>query len=191
MSMWASFLLATMGLIDCVLWFLSCRGNRGVYRKELPRVYELHDLIQNARPPDAYFRDFDRSLGEYPQKRKQFRDIQGDLQGLDPAAWAYLKSEAASLLAAKDARRGWQALFDILNQAKAYNYLQCLGCRNIAFIPMSRAKGQLTPDLKAELGSVKVLCEVKTTCRRWRRRAGKSAALGQAPIASRKVFSTS
>src|SRR6202051_759546 len=98
MSVWASFLLATMGLIDCVLWFLSCRGNRGVYRKELPRVYELHDLIQNPPPPDAYFRDFDRSLGEYPQKRKQFRDIESDLQGLDSAAWAYLKTEADSLL---------------------------------------------------------------------------------------------
>ena len=133
-----------------------------MYRKELPRVYELHDLIQNPRPPDAYFRDFDRSLGEYPQKRKQFRDIESDLQGLDSAAWAYLKTEAASLLVAKDAKRGWQMLFDILNQAKAYNYLKGLGCTNIAFIPVSRIKGQLTPDLKADLGFGKILCEVKT-----------------------------
>src|ERR1700692_87162 len=110
MSMWASLLLAAMGIVACALWFVSWRRNRGVYRKELPRVYELHDLIQNPRPPDAYFRDFDRSLGEYPQKRKQFRDIESDLQGLDSAAWAYLKTEAASLLVAKDAKRGWQML---------------------------------------------------------------------------------
>ncbi len=133
-----------------------------MYRSELSRVYELHDLIQNPRPPGAYFRDFDSSLAEYPQKRKQFGDIERDLQGLDSAAWAYLKAEAVSRLMARDVKRGWQALFDILNQAKAYNYLKGLGCTNIAFIPVSRAKGRQTPDLEAELNSVKVLCEVKT-----------------------------
>ena len=39
---------------------------------------------------------------------------------------------------------------------------RCLGCTNIRFIPVSRAKGQQTPDLGADLGSEKVLCEVKT-----------------------------
>jgi hypothetical protein len=29
--------------------------------------------------------------------------------------------------------RGWQPLFDKLNQAKAYNYLKQAGCTNIAF----------------------------------------------------------
>jgi hypothetical protein len=133
-----------------------------VYRKELPRVFELHDLIQNPRPPNAYFRDFEKSLAEVPQKLKQFRDIETELQGLDPAAWNDLKTEAADQLAARDAKRGWQGLFDILNHAKAYNYLRRIGCGNIGFIPRARAKGQKTPDLKAELGSVKVLCEVKT-----------------------------
>src|SRR5450759_245769 len=34
-------------------------GRMSVYRKELPRVYELRDLIQDPVSPDAYFRDFD------------------------------------------------------------------------------------------------------------------------------------
>ena len=93
-----------------------------MYRKELPRVFELHDLIQNPRPPDAYFRDFEKSLAEVPQKLKQFRDIETELQGLDPAAWNDLKAEAAEVLAVRDGKRGWQGLFDILNHAKAYNY---------------------------------------------------------------------
>ena len=133
-----------------------------MYRKELSRVYELQDLIESPRPPDAYFRDFDQSLADYPQKRRHFRDIESDLQGLDPAAWAFLKADVTSLLTARDAKRGWQALFDILNHAKAYNHLKRLGCTDIAFIPLSPVKGQLTPDIRADLNSMRVLCEVKT-----------------------------
>jgi hypothetical protein len=162
MSRWLSFVVATIVLVAAVLWFQRRKRKNGVYRNELPRVYELQDLIENPRPPDAYFRDFDKSLGDYPQKRRRFRDIESELQGLDPAAWAFLKAEAASLLTARDVKRGWEALFNILNQAKAYNYLKRLGCANIAFIPVSRAKGRQTPDLEASLDSVKVLCEVKT-----------------------------
>jgi hypothetical protein len=31
-------------------------------------------------------------------------------------------------------KRGWQALFDTLNELKAYAYLQRLGCSQVAFI---------------------------------------------------------
>jgi hypothetical protein len=133
-----------------------------MYRKELPRVYELHDLITTPRPPEAYFRDFDQSLADYPQKRRHFRDIESDLKELDAAAWDFLKADVASLLTAKDTKRGWQALFDILNHAKAYNYLKQRGCMDIAFIPLSPVKGQPTPDIRARFSSVRVLCEVKT-----------------------------
>jgi hypothetical protein len=133
-----------------------------VYRNELPRVFELHDLVRSPRPPDAYFDDFQKSLAEVPQKLRQFRDIEHELEGLDTTAWSDLKAEAAGRIAARDHNRGWQALFDILNQAKAYNYLKRIGCTNSAFIPRARAHRQKTPDLKAELGLLNVLCEVKT-----------------------------
>jgi len=51
-------------------------------------------------------------------------------------------------------------LFDILNQARAYNYLKDIGCSRIRFI--SRINGSQTPDLEATLESSRVLCEVKT-----------------------------
>jgi hypothetical protein len=55
-----------------------------------------------------------------------------------------------------------QPLFNILNQAKACNYLKRSGCTDIAFIPPSCVKGKRTPDIKAELNLTPVLCEVKT-----------------------------
>jgi hypothetical protein len=58
----------------------------------------------------------------------------------------------------KHSKRGWQSLFDKLNQAKAYNYLRSAGYLNIRFVPPSAVKGQQTPDLQAD----RVFCEVKT-----------------------------
>jgi hypothetical protein len=133
-----------------------------MYRKELPRIYELRDLIPTPAPPGAYFRDFDKRLTDCPQALKQFRDIETDLQGLDFAAWTYLKGELAPLLIAKHETRGWQQLFDKLNQAKAYNYLARVGCTGILFIPESKVKRQRTPDLEASAQDGQVLCEVKT-----------------------------
>ena len=129
-----------------------------MYRKELPRVFELHDLAQPSSSPGAYFQNFEKSLSAIRPKLKQFRDIEQDLQGLDASAWAFLKSEVAPLLAAKDPKRGWQSLFDKLNQAKAFNYLKSAGYSNVRFVPPSPVKGQQAPDLKAD----GVLCEVKT-----------------------------
>jgi hypothetical protein len=138
------------------LWIWVRRGN--VYRQELPRVFELRDLAQNSSSPNAYFQNFEKSLAEIPQKLRQFRDIERDLQGLDVNAWVFLRDELAPLLAAKDRKRGWQSLFDKLNQAKAFNYLKSRGYRNIRFVPPSAVKGQQTPDLQAD----GTLCEVKT-----------------------------
>ncbi len=133
-----------------------------MYRQELPRIYELRDLLPTPLPQAAYFHDLDETLVAWPQKRKQFQDIEGDLQCLDAAAWAYLKTEVAPLLISKHRTRGWQPLFDKLNQAKAFNYLTRIGYGNVHFIPESGVKGHQTPDLGAVAQKRKVLCEVKT-----------------------------
>lgn len=133
-----------------------------MFRSELPRIYELRDLLPDAVPPGAYFRNLGESLAEIPQKLKQFRDIERDLEGLDPEAWVSLKSELKPLLTAKHPTRGWQALFDKLNEAKAYNYLKRAGYSGVRFIPRSKVKGQRTPDLSAGKAGAKALCEVKT-----------------------------
>jgi hypothetical protein len=151
----SSFVIAATLVLIAAFWMWR---RKTVYRKELPRVFELHDLVQPSSSPEAYFPDFEKSLSEIRPKLKQFRDIEHDLRGLDAEAWAFLKSEVAPLLASKDPKRGWQSLFDKLNQAKAFNYLKNAGYANVRFVPPSSAKRQQTPDLEAD----GVLCEVKT-----------------------------
>jgi hypothetical protein len=95
-----SFLLGAAGVVALLAAFWIW-WRRNVYRRELPRVFELRDLVGQSLSPDAYFQSFEQSLSEIPQKLKQFRDIERDLQGLDADAWTFLKGEVAPLLAAK------------------------------------------------------------------------------------------
>jgi hypothetical protein len=133
-----------------------------VYRQELPRIFELRDLAPDPASPEFYLRNLDQSLADIPQKLKQVRDLERDLETLDPAAWAFLKFELQPLLTARDPTRGWEALLNRLNQAKAYAYLKCSGYIHVAFIPPSSVRGKKTPDLEAKNGAEKALCEVKT-----------------------------
>lgn len=146
--------------VGLVVWWM--RGKGAMFRKELPRIYELRDLLPEPPPADAYFRNLDASLAAIPQKLRQFRDWESELQGLDPTAWAFLKLELAPLLVVRHPTRGWQQFFDKLNQAKAYNYLKAAGFTGVEFVPVSAIKGQRTPDLQARAGSTTILCEVKT-----------------------------
>jgi len=86
------------------------------------RINELRSLVKNPASPDAYFQNFEQTVNEWPPKRKQFLDLEHELQGLDPESWDYLKTDVTPLLQKRDPIRGWQALFDKLNHAKAYNY---------------------------------------------------------------------
>jgi len=158
---WTLIALAFVG-VATLIGVRFARRNQPMYRNDLPRIYELRDLLPAPLPPGAYFRDLDRTLAEIPQKLRQYRDIEVELQSLDPAAWAFLKSELQPLLTTKDPKRGWQPLFDKLNQAKAYNYLKGIGYGIVEFIPPSAVRGQKTPDLRARTDSVSALCEVKT-----------------------------
>ena len=131
-------------------------------RDELPRIFELRDLLPRSLPPTAYFQRFEESLAEFPPKKKIFRHLEVQLQQLDPIAWAHLKQKLQPLLTRKHPTRGWQSIFDTMNEAKAYAYLHGIGCTEVKFIPESSEKGRKTPDLEANLGNHKVLCEVKT-----------------------------
>jgi hypothetical protein len=131
---------------------------RGVDPRDLARISELRDLSIALKSPDAYFQADDTKFSA-PLSRAAFLAIERDLQGLDAAAWVALRAEAIRQLTARQGSRGWQRLFSILNQARAYNYLIELGCADVAFVPVSTRK---TPDLAAWLGPTRVLCEVKT-----------------------------
>jgi hypothetical protein len=130
-------------------------------RSELERISELRDYSIGLRSADAYFQADDTKFSD-PRKRRFFLDIERDLQGLDIAAWTFVRDEALSRLQAKHPTRGWEQLFETLNEAKGYNYLVRIGCTDVQFIPRSTAKGMRTPDLRGLLASTKVLCEVKT-----------------------------
>ena len=132
-----------------------------MFRTQMPRIYELRDLIDNPTSPDAYFQNLDKNVQDSPHHVRQiYLCWENELQGLDDDAWEFLKSEASPYLIHKDpSGRGWQQLFDILNQARAYNYLKAIGSSNVRFIPRAESR---TPDLEGVLDSGRVLCEVKT-----------------------------
>ena len=135
-----------------------------MFRTQMPRIYELRDLIADPASPDAYFQNFDENVRKSPHHVNEiYLRREKELRGLDPDSWKFLKSEASPYLVCKDpSGRGWQQLFDILNQARAYNYLKTLGCSNIRFIPRADKQALRTPDIEALLESDRVLCELKT-----------------------------
>lgn len=131
-------------------------------RMEMPRVYELRDLIADRSNPSAYFQTFDDSLRHAPSKKLVWLAREREFQRLDDESWQFLKNEALPYLMARDAQRGWQQLISILNQARAHNYLLDRGCIEVHFIPRSKTEGEETPDIEGTLDGTKVLCEVKT-----------------------------
>jgi hypothetical protein len=133
-----------------------------MFRKELPRVYELRDLITDPVAPSAYFQTIDNLVRDDPDVRKIWLAKEEALRGLDESSWVFLKNEARPYLTCRDPERGWEQLFAILNQAYAYNYLRGIGCSKVRFIPTATQKGIETPDLRAELNGLTVVCEVKT-----------------------------
>jgi hypothetical protein len=131
-----------------------------VSEHDFPRLSELQVISVRLNSPDAYFQVADTKFTD-PLKRTYFLRIEDDLRGLDADAWDALKGAAAQrLIRTKD--RGWQPLFDTLDEAKAYNHLVYIGCMCIKFIPRSKKQGVRTPDLQAISGAVVAFCEVKT-----------------------------
>ena len=125
---------------------------------ELPRVYELVASLKGA--PRSYFKNFATSLRDNPIKRKHFIDIEVELAALDAAAWDHLRTKVGPLFMKGEKVRGWQGAFSELNEAKAYNFLVRRGYTCVEFIP--RRSDAKTPDLRARMGNINVLCEVKT-----------------------------
>jgi hypothetical protein len=128
---------------------------------ELLRISQLRDHSICLNSPKAYFRADDDKLTN-PHKRPFFVALESELQGLDTEAWEFLKGEAKPRLKAKHPTRGWQQLFDTLNEAKGYNHLVHIGCTDVRFIPRAKTDKVQTPDLRGLLGTTQALCEVKT-----------------------------
>jgi hypothetical protein len=130
------------------------------FREQLPRLFELKDSIADPESVDVYFQRFEENLADSPHTKEVYLRWERVLGDLDAAAWKDLRDEAAPRLTNRDKNgRGWQQLFDILGEARAYRYLKSIGCTDVHFISRSTVR---TPDLAGILGSDRVLCEVKT-----------------------------
>jgi hypothetical protein len=142
----------------------SSLATASCFRAMLPRVYELKDTLTEPTHPDAYFRDFEQGLEHSTSKRDAFLKLEGWLSALDAAAWTDLKTRAAVHLIARnrESGRGWQALFDVLSEARAFRYLKEIGCADVGFVPRAKNKNMMTPDLAATQAGRSVYCEVKT-----------------------------
>lgn len=131
-------------------------------RDPLLRVYELRDLIEDPSNPHAYFQSFEETIRTESSKRQVWLAREREFNRLDDDSWEFLKTEALPYLTSRDRLRGWSQLISMLNQARGYNFLVDQGYRNVRFIPRATAKSMETPDLEAEAGPTKVLCEVKS-----------------------------
>ncbi len=125
---------------------------------ELPRVCELAASLKGAQR--SYFRNFIASLRDNPLKRKHFEDIEAELATLDAVAWEHVKASTGPLFMKNETARDWKGAASALNEARAYNFLVRRGYTSVAFIPR-HVEGK-TPDLRARMGDVDILCEAKT-----------------------------
>ncbi|WP_374654177.1 hypothetical protein [Dongia sp.] len=82
------------------------------------------------------------------------------LAHLPDEAWLVLKGNIIGQIDRRQPARGWPQMRDLLHEARAFRYLDQLGCTEIAFA--RRSMLAKSPDLSARRGTRRVLCEVKT-----------------------------
>ena len=127
---------------------------------QYPRLRELSKPFEDIA--ESYFYRFWPDFHKLPVRVQAFDRLEAELKVLDQHAWKFLQNEASHLVRHKHPKRGWTQLFDKLNEAKGYSYLIDQGCTDPAFIPRSTRERVETPDLRATLDNVPILCEVKT-----------------------------
>ncbi len=131
-------------------------------RNHFPRLFELSDLLPEPVPASLAFPALNKTLLE-PGKREYFEKTEVDLQGMDEAAWAAIKEKLKRWPKVRThEHRALEPLYEILNEAKGYNYLKRTGCSNVRFVRVSARQNEKTPDLAAEHRGQQVLCDVKT-----------------------------
>ncbi|HEV2418275.1 MAG TPA: hypothetical protein VGX94_10755, partial [Terriglobia bacterium] len=70
-------------------------------RRELPRVFELMDLVEDRTSPNAYFQNFERDFCVQVWLARE-----AELEKLDKEAWDFLKNEACPYLTERHPKRG-------------------------------------------------------------------------------------
>lgn len=144
---------------------------------DLPRLMalagRLGEMAAAKRSYRAWLRDLQQGLLDEPLKRSAFAEIEAILAALDDPAWDFLQGEIVARGHLWSPQRGWQAILDAVNEARAFAYLKAQGCTEVAF--MARCTDRKTPDLIARRDGRPVYCEVKTL------NVSKEKAKGQLP----------
>lgn len=130
---------------------------RPTWADDFPRLYDLY-IASNQENEQNYFSDFHRQANN-TWERPHYTEVEGVLQRLDAESWEVLKKKARPFVCIRDSLRGWQQLFDLLNEARAYLYLRTQGYRDVRVLPEQAHK---TPDIEAKQGDDLVVVEVKT-----------------------------
>ncbi len=123
---------------------------------KLKRILDLY-RSGDATNPVNYFGRFEK-MNESSLAREWAEGLEKELGRLTPDAWIALKNKALPYLSKRDPHRAYSKLFEHLNEAKGYIYLQDNGYSDIAFIESNKR----APDLVARKGSEAALLEVKT-----------------------------
>ena len=112
------------------------------FAERLPRLHELKDMTDQSHP-DAYFQDFESRFVKSRTVLAHYQRLENRFAGLDDDAWSDLRDRAAAVAHIRENGRGWEALFDVLNEATGYEYLKHVGCLDIRFVPRRQTR---TPD---------------------------------------------
>lgn len=130
---------------------------------QLPRIYELRRDVTRRGADGTFFESFDASLADNEIKLKAFQHTEMDLAALDDDAWGQFRAKVTPhFRKGTHTLRRWQFAWDILNEARAYRYLNEISCTDIRFVPESSKDRCKTPDLEASRDNSLVLCDVKT-----------------------------
>jgi hypothetical protein len=131
-------------------------------RRSAAMTLGISDLLPEPVPAGLALPALNQTLLERG-KREYFEKIEVTLQGLDEVAWAAIKKKLKRWPKVRaHEHRALEPLYELLNEAKGYNYLKGIGCSNVRFVSVSTRQNEKTPDLAAEHRGQRVLCDVKT-----------------------------
>jgi hypothetical protein len=122
-----------------------------------PRLFDLCQR-SNKDDPKNYF-NFKELLPIAYLGAQAYWEIEQVLSRLDSTAWEKLSKKALAGVTADDPTRRYHQLFNALNEARGYAYLEDEGYNAIGFIEDLTGK---SPDLRAKKNSSIAILEVKT-----------------------------
>jgi len=133
------------------------------WSEEFPHLYQIYKL-SDINHPDNYFSHMDSEC-KSSLAVESYRKWQSRLSRLSEDSFIDLSVRVAPRVTNRDKERNryWSALFEILNEAKGYEFLLDEGYSNIRFIPPQ--KNEKTPDIWAQKEGDEAVLEVKTIWR--------------------------